>query len=135
MPTASCLCTAIRLTATGEIFASLAESTQGLIPFDPTLSVLLDNNGAVESIGATNPNADLIVNAFGSEDEAVIYYSSRSEENIKVSQNLNAYFGNVTHVWPRFLPRSTIRPPRKSTKATPSPPTASRNTRSSTPMT
>jgi hypothetical protein len=92
-----------RLTAAGEIFASLAESVQGLVPFDPTLSVLLDNNGVVESIGPTNPNADLIVNAFGSEDEAVIYYSSRSEENIKVSQNLNTYFGNVTHVWAEVL--------------------------------
>ncbi len=92
-----------RLTATGEIFASLAESTQGLVPFDPTLSVLLDNNGVVESIGPTNPNADLIVNAFGSEDEAVIYYSSRSEQDIKVSQNLTAYFGTVTHVWAEVL--------------------------------
>ncbi len=92
-----------RLTATGEIFASLAESTVGLVPFDPNLAILLDNNGVVESIGPNNDNADLIVNAFGSEDEAVIYYSSRSEENIKVSQNLNAYFGTVTHVWAEVL--------------------------------
>lgn len=92
-----------RLTATGEIFASLAESVQGLVPFDPTLSVLLDNNGVVESIGPTNGNADLIVNAFGSKDEAVIYYSSRSEEDIKVSQNLTAYFGTVTHVWAEVM--------------------------------
>lgn len=92
-----------RLTAAGEILASLAESTVGLVPFDPTLSILLDNNGVIESIGPTNPNADLIVNAFGSEDEAVIYYSSRSQQDIKVSQNLNAYFGTVTHVWGEIL--------------------------------
>lgn len=92
-----------RLTAAGEIFASLSESVIGLMPFNPDLSVLLDNNGKTESIGSSNPDADTIVTAYGSEDKAVIYISSRSSENTSISLNLTDYFGKTTHVWGEVL--------------------------------
>jgi hypothetical protein len=92
-----------RLTATGEIFASLAESTPGLMSFDPNLGVLLDNNGFTESIGPKNDQADIIVNSFGNEDSAVLYFSSRSDTPVKLSMNLDAYFGTVSHVWGEVL--------------------------------
>ncbi len=91
------------MTAAGEIFASLAESVIGLTPFIPDLSVLLDNNGKTESIGSSNPDADTIVTAYGSEDAAVIYISSRSSENTTISLNVADYFGKPTHLWGEVL--------------------------------
>ncbi len=92
-----------RLTAAGEIFASLAESVIGLVPFTPDLSVLMDNNGKTESIGASKPDADAVVTAYGSEDTAVIYIASRTGEATTVSLNLTKYFGDPTHVWGEVL--------------------------------
>jgi Ca2+-binding RTX toxin-like protein len=92
-----------RLTAAGETFASLAESTIGLTPFNPQLDILMDRNGTTESIGPANDQADTIVNAFGDQDRSVVYFSSRTNEPVNISLNLNAYFGEITHVWGEVL--------------------------------
>jgi Ca2+-binding RTX toxin-like protein len=91
-----------RLTASGEIFASMAESLPGLQSFqlDP-----------VDLIGHIRPNnsnpiaepSELVINSFGDTDRAVIYISSRSDEVIQFDLDLNTYFNDPTHVWGEIL--------------------------------
>lgn len=92
-----------RLTPTGEIFASMSESLVGLSPFDPQVDILFASHGASTSLGPRDPDADLVVNAFGDESRAVIYFSSRSDEPVEISFTLGDYFGEYTHVWGEIL--------------------------------
>ena len=91
-----------RLTAAGEIFASMAESLQGLQTFELDQNALvaqLSVGGTIRSTRAT----DIEINSFGNGERAVLYISSRSDEVIRLSLDLDQYFNSPSHIWAETL--------------------------------
>lgn len=92
-----------RLTAAGELFASLSESTVGLYRLSPDLDVLIDQNRLTAGVGADDLTADVIVTAYGDSDSAVFYFVNATDGNAELSLNIDQYFGNPTHLWGEIL--------------------------------
>ncbi len=94
--------TKMRLSVAGEIVASMEESLIGLRAFiaqDSELitSAKLDND-------FVDPSEDTyVVNTFGSDERAVIYISSRSDQTLLLQLQVGDYFGKYTHIWGETL--------------------------------
>lgn len=91
-----------RLTASGEIFASMAESLPGLQSFQLNAEDLI---GHISTGGGSQipETSDLVINSFGNSERAVLYISSRSDEIIQFDLDLSTYFNDPTHVWGEIL--------------------------------
>jgi Ca2+-binding RTX toxin-like protein len=91
-----------RLTASGEIFASMSESLNGLQSFSINRGALfghIRSGGLVQNI-QTN---EIVVNSFGDHDRAVIYISSRSDQVVQFDLDLSQYFIDPSHIWGEVL--------------------------------
>ena len=76
------------LTATGYMFQQMGLDLRGLQSLD------LPQNNFVR----TTDRSDIDVQSFGNQDRAVIYVSSRSDEQTTIRLNLDGYFDGNTHI-------------------------------------
>lgn len=91
-----------RLSVGGEMMASMSESLFGLQSIDVNPDEFVevsDNRNHLVSYESGN----YLVHVFGGEDRAVVYISSRSDEEINLDFDLANYYGNPTHVWGETL--------------------------------
>lgn len=91
-----------RLSVSGEMISSMSESLIGLQSIvyhgDDLVEVRNSNDHLV-----SHESGAYLVHVFGSEERAVIYISSRADENINLDLDIDGYFGDTSHVWGETL--------------------------------
>lgn len=91
-----------RLSVSGEMIASMAESLEGLRPIDAnpaTFVEVTDDDYRLVSY----ESGGYLVHVYGDAHRAVIYIASRSDEDLNLDFDLPEYFGDFGHVWGETL--------------------------------
>lgn len=92
-----------RLSVSGELFAMMSESLVGMELFEVSRKKLFESD---------SEQGEILVKGFGDSEKAVIFFASRSAQEIDIDFKLDSYFGEVTHIWGESLtsvddPRTT----------------------------
>lgn len=91
-----------RLSVSGEMIASMSESLVGLRSIEHNPDDFVEVKDEENKI-VSYESGEYLVHVYGSDERAVIYISSRSDENIDLNLDIPGYFGASTHVWGETL--------------------------------